>query len=181
VPRARKNASRTHQPASAACRGAGTAHEPGLRPGHRLALFGKWPQLSFQDLARQADTAVRADAGLAPVDAGLIESARFGTCGMGQCGQGGICALVCFTPLVERGLLPERVPTINVEGGCATASFAVHGPVKACAAEAASWRWRSAWKGPSAPTTRRASVRSSPPRSTSSNPSADAATARKPA
>jgi acetyl-CoA acetyltransferase len=49
---------------------------------------------------------------------------------MGQWGQGGIRGQVVFTPLVEEGLFPERVPMINVEGGCATASFAFHGATK---------------------------------------------------
>jgi acetyl-CoA acetyltransferase len=33
---------------------------------------------------------------------------------------------VCMSPLVEEGLFPERVPIINVEGACATASMAFH-------------------------------------------------------
>ena len=60
----------------------------------------------------------------------MIEQAWFGNCGMGQWGQGGIRGQVAFTPLVEEGLFPERVPMINVEGGCATASLAFHGAWK---------------------------------------------------
>jgi acetyl-CoA acetyltransferase len=92
--------------------------------------FGKQADRSFHDLVRQAYLELLADAGLAPGDAGLIELAWFGNCGMGQWGQGGIRGQVCFTPLVEQGLFPERVPMINVEGGCATASFAFHGAWK---------------------------------------------------
>jgi acetyl-CoA acetyltransferase len=35
-----------------------------------------------------------------------------------------------MSPLVEEGLFPERVPLINVEGACATASMAFHGAWK---------------------------------------------------
>ena len=31
-----------------------------------------------------------------------------------------------FTPMVEEGVFPERVPIINVEGGCASGSMAFH-------------------------------------------------------
>ena len=90
--------------------------------------FGKQPGASFKDLTRQAYLAVLADAGLA--DGGAIENAWFGNCGMGSWGQRNIRGQVCFTPLVRDGLFPERVPMINVEGGCATASMALHGAWK---------------------------------------------------
>jgi len=98
--------------------------------GASCTPFGKHSGRSFQDLTRQAYLEAMADADLQPSDARLIEQAWFGNCGMGQWGQGGIRGQVCFTPLVEQGLFPERVPMINVEGGCATASFAFHGAVK---------------------------------------------------
>jgi acetyl-CoA acetyltransferase len=92
--------------------------------------FGKHADRSFQDLVRWAYLDLLADARWAPHDAALIEQAWFGNCGMGQWGQGGIRGQVCFTPLVEEGLFPERVPIVNVEGGCATASLAFHGACK---------------------------------------------------
>jgi len=92
--------------------------------------FGKHAELSFQALTRQAYLELLADAGLDADGARMIEQAWFGNCGMGQWGQGGIRGQVAFTPLVEEGLFPERVPMINVEGGCATASFAFHGAYK---------------------------------------------------
>ncbi len=98
--------------------------------GSSCTAFGKHAGLSFQALVRQAYLELLDDCGLAPADASLIEQAWFGNCGMGQWGQGGIRGQVCFTPLVEEGLFPERVPLINVEGGCATASFAFHGAWK---------------------------------------------------
>ncbi|MBL8382604.1 MAG: thiolase family protein [Burkholderiales bacterium] len=96
--------------------------------GTACTSFGKHADKSFQDLARMAYLEVLADAGLDRGD--LIEQAWFGNCGMGQWGQGGIRGQVAFTPLVADGLFPERVPMINVEGGCATASFAFHGACK---------------------------------------------------
>lgn len=98
--------------------------------GTACTAFGKHPQRSFHDLVREAYLGVLADAGLGPDSATLIEQAWFGNCGMGQWGQGGIRGQVCFTPLVQEGLFPERVPMINVEGGCATASMAFHGAWK---------------------------------------------------
>ena len=90
--------------------------------------FAKQPGASFKDLTRQAYLAVLADAGLA--DGADIANAWFGNCGMGSWGQRNIRGQVCFTPLVRDGLFPERVPMINVEGGCATASMALHGAWK---------------------------------------------------
>ena len=101
--------------------------------GASCTPFGKHVDKSFQDLARLAYLGVLADCGLAQTGAGgsaLIEQAWFGNCGMGQWGQGGIRGQVALTPLVEEGLFPERVPVINVEGGCATAAFAFHGAWK---------------------------------------------------
>ena len=90
--------------------------------------FKKWPERSFKDLTREAYLGTIADAGL---ESGAdIDFAWFGNCGMGTFGQGNIRGQVCFTPLVREGLFPERVPMINVEGGCATASMALHGAWK---------------------------------------------------
>jgi acetyl-CoA acetyltransferase len=90
--------------------------------------FGKQPESSFKDLARQAYLEVLADASLDSGD--HIDQAWFGNCGMGTFGQRNIRGQVCFTPLVRERLFPERVPMINVEGGCATASMAFHGAWK---------------------------------------------------
>ncbi len=96
--------------------------------GTACTRFGKLPDRSFKDLTREAYRAVLADAALP--DGGPIEGAWFGNCGMGTFGQRNIRGQVCFTPLVREGLFPERVPMINVEGGCATASLAFHGAWK---------------------------------------------------
>jgi acetyl-CoA acetyltransferase len=96
--------------------------------GTACTRFGKRPGDSFKDLTREAYLAVLADAGLD--DGGAIDNAWFGNCGMGSWGQRNIRGQVCFTPLVRDRLFPERVPMVNVEGGCATASMALHGAWK---------------------------------------------------
>ncbi len=96
--------------------------------GAASTAFAKLPDASFKDLTREAYLGVLEDAGL---EAGSdIDNAWFGNCGMGTFGQRNIRGQVCFTPLVRDGLFPERVPIINVEGGCATASMAFHGAWK---------------------------------------------------
>src|SRR6056297_3166479 len=90
--------------------------------------FGKRPGDSFKALTREAYLACLNDAGWQ--DGAALEQAWFGNCGMGTFGQRNIRGQVCFTPLVREGLFPERVPMINVEGGCATASMAFHGAWK---------------------------------------------------
>lgn len=96
--------------------------------GTSCTPFAKLPDKSFKDLTRDAYLQVLADAGLD--DGGAIEQGWFGNCGMGSFGQGNIRGQVCFTPLVREGRFPQRVPMINVEGGCATASMAFHGAWK---------------------------------------------------
>jgi acetyl-CoA acetyltransferase len=96
--------------------------------GVSCTAFGKQPGKTFKDLTREAFVDVVADTGLDV--ANQIEQAWFGNCGMGSFGQRNIRGQVCFTPLVTEGLFPERVPIINVEGGCATASMAFHGAYK---------------------------------------------------
>jgi acetyl-CoA acetyltransferase len=96
--------------------------------GVSCTAFGKQPAKTFKDLTREAFCEAVADTG---VDlAHRIEQAWFGNCGMGTFGQRNIRGQVCFTPLVSDGSFPERVPIINVEGGCATASMAFHGACK---------------------------------------------------
>ncbi|MEM6775668.1 MAG: beta-ketoacyl synthase N-terminal-like domain-containing protein, partial [Pseudomonadota bacterium] len=95
-------------------------------------VFGKRPTDSVKDLTREAFLGALADAGFA--DGGTIESCRFGNCGMWVEEQGSIRGQVCLTPLVREGLFPERVPVVNVEGGCATASMALNGAWKDIAA-----------------------------------------------
>lgn len=96
--------------------------------GTACTAFGKKPETGFKELAREAYLAVLADAGIG--DARDISMAWFGNCGLGSFGQRNIRGQVCFSSLVREGLFPERVPMMNVEGGCATASQAFHGAWK---------------------------------------------------
>ncbi|PLW83305.1 thiolase [Kineobactrum sediminis] len=94
--------------------------------------FGKRPGDNVKTLTREAYAGVLADAGL---ECGsVIDSCWFGNCGMWVEEQGSIRGQVCLTPLVREGMFPERVPVINVEGGCATASMALNGAWKDIAA-----------------------------------------------
>ncbi len=96
--------------------------------GSYSTRFKKWPDKTFRDLTRDAYLGVLADAGLP--DGDDIQFAWFGNCGMAGWGQPTIRGQVCFSPLVEERLFPERVPIINVEGACASASMALHGAWK---------------------------------------------------
>lgn len=96
--------------------------------GVSCTSFGRHGDTSFKELTRQAYLEVLGDAGMS--DGAAIEQAWFGNCGLGAVGQSSIRGQVCFTPLVGEGLFPARVPMINVEGGCATASMAFHGAWK---------------------------------------------------
>lgn len=97
--------------------------------GSHSTRFQKWPDRSFKDLTREAYEGVLADAGMENGDD--IEFGWFGNCGMWlHQDQGSIRGQVCFTPLVNEGRFPARVPMVNVEGACATASMALHGAWK---------------------------------------------------
>ncbi|MDZ7700231.1 MAG: thiolase family protein [Deltaproteobacteria bacterium] len=91
--------------------------------------FKKWIDKSMKDLTRDTYLGVIQDAGM--TDGRDIEFAWFGNCAMGILWEQDIIrGHVCMSPLVEEGLFPERVPLINVEGACATASMAFHGACK---------------------------------------------------
>src|SRR5438094_3647893 len=96
--------------------------------GVSCTRFGKLADWSFKDLAREAYEAVLADAGL--TDGSDLANAWFSNCGMHTWGQSNIRGQVCRSPLVREGRFPERVPVINVEGGCASGSLALHGAWK---------------------------------------------------
>jgi len=84
--------------------------------------FGKFADKSYRDLVREAYLGVLADSDMENGD--LIDFSYFGNCRMHAVGQPMIRGQVCFVPLVREGLFPERVPIINVEGACSTASMA---------------------------------------------------------
>lgn len=84
---------------------------------------GRWPDKSFKDLVREAYVGALQDAGLE--DGRDIAGAWFGSGLMHYWGQAGLRGSIAFIPLVREGLFPERAPILNVEGGCATGSFAI--------------------------------------------------------
>lgn len=90
--------------------------------------FARWPERSFRDLATAAVEATLADAGLE--HGAAVEQIWFGNCGMGAWGQANVRGQVALTPLQRSGRLNPRAPVINVEGGCATGSAALHGAFK---------------------------------------------------
>lgn len=96
--------------------------------GAYTTQFKKWPNRNFEDLTREAYQGALADAELP--DGSNIECTWFGNCAMHTWGQASVRGQVCFFPLIQEGLYPERVPIINVEGACATASMAFHGAWK---------------------------------------------------
>jgi len=96
--------------------------------GASSTRFERAPEKSYRDLAREAYCAALADAGMETGAA--IEFGWFSNCGMWVDGQASIRGQILFTPLVRDGLFPERVPMVNVEGGCASAQMALHGAWK---------------------------------------------------
>lgn len=96
--------------------------------GVYTSTFGRRPDAGFKELTREAYLGALTDAGLE--DGRDIEAAWFGNCVMHYWGQPLTRGNVCFIPLVREGLFPERVPIVNVEGGCATGSLAMSGAAK---------------------------------------------------
>jgi acetyl-CoA acetyltransferase len=97
--------------------------------GSYSTRFAKWLDKSMKDLSRDTYLGVLEDAGM--TTGTDIEFAWFSNCSMGTLWeQDLIRGHVSLSPLVEEGLFPERVPIINVEGACASASMAFHGAWK---------------------------------------------------
>jgi acetyl-CoA acetyltransferase len=97
--------------------------------GAHSTAFGKFPDRSFKDLTRETYLGVLADAGLEGGDD--IEFGYVGNCLAGPgFGQDSIRGQSWTLELVDEGIFPERVPIMNVEGACATASMALHAGFK---------------------------------------------------
>jgi acetyl-CoA acetyltransferase len=90
--------------------------------------FGKKPETTFKQLTRETYLGVLADIGWERGDD--IEFTYFGNSAMHGVKQGTIRGQACTVELVDEGLLPKRMPIINVEGGCATGSMAFHAAFK---------------------------------------------------
>jgi acetyl-CoA acetyltransferase len=90
--------------------------------------FKRQPERSHKELVREAILSTLGDAQCS--DGQKIDSLWFGTAAMAVFGQSTVGGQVCMAPLVEDGILGKHVPVMNVEGGCATGSVAVHGAWK---------------------------------------------------
>jgi len=87
--------------------------------GSGMTAFGKFPDRALSDLAGEAIRAALADAGIEP---GAIEAAY-----MGNAAAGTITGQVCVPgEVVLRAMGIGRIPVINVENACATASTALN-------------------------------------------------------
>lgn len=93
--------------------------------------FKRFPEVTHAQLARQAVEGVQRDAGLSSLAS--LASIHVGNCALHVFGQANIRGQVLLTPLLRDGALPPHVPIINVEGGCATGSLALHGAFSAIA------------------------------------------------
>jgi acetyl-CoA acetyltransferase len=86
--------------------------------------FGRWIGKDHRALAREAVHGVLGDAGLS--DGLAVGQVYFGNCLLHVSGQSMIRGQACLSPLMEQGVLPERLPIANIEGACATGSLALH-------------------------------------------------------
>jgi acetyl-CoA acetyltransferase len=99
--------------------------------GVASTTFKKWPDRSFRELAGEACRDAIQDAGLA--DGTELSQIAFGNCAMAAWGQANIRGQVALGHLTRTGYLDPVTPIINVEGGCATGSLALHHCVQAIA------------------------------------------------
>jgi acetyl-CoA acetyltransferase len=93
--------------------------------GSFTTKFQRWPDKSIKDLTREAYEGALRDAGM-QTGAG-IKAAWFSNSLMHMWGQPSARGNMAFIPIVRDGLFPEQAPIINVEGGCASGSLALHG------------------------------------------------------
>lgn len=97
--------------------------------GAAATPFRKWPERDFRSLTEEAVEGALADAGLA--DGRAVDAVWFGNCAMHLWGQGNLRGQHALAPMVASGRLRGPAPIVNVEGGCATGSLALHAAVNA--------------------------------------------------
>ncbi len=91
--------------------------------------FQRWPDKDFRDLTEVACKEAISSAGLP--DGTAVEEVYFGNCAMHVWGQSNIRGQVALGGLLQGDWLSAGIPIINVEGGCATGSLALHGAYRA--------------------------------------------------
>jgi acetyl-CoA acetyltransferase len=97
--------------------------------------FRRWPEATHRELGQQVLDAVERDAG---VPLSRAEGVWFGNCALHVFGQATARGQVVLSGALASGQLEASAPVINVEAGCATGSFALHGAAQAIASGAAS-------------------------------------------
>jgi acetyl-CoA acetyltransferase len=97
--------------------------------GSSSTSIGRKSTESFRDLTRAAVVGAIEDAGGSNIGQ-EIGSAWFGNVLMDFWGQHSTRGHFSLVPLEEEGILANRLPIVNVEGGCATGSMALHSGVK---------------------------------------------------
>ncbi|NNE41887.1 MAG: thiolase family protein [Marinicaulis sp.] len=85
--------------------------------------FGKSPEKDHRDLANEALLDALQDASLS--DGQRIDQGFFGSCLMHRSGQTMIRGQAALRKQMDAGVLPRRMPIMNVEGACATGSLAL--------------------------------------------------------
>ncbi|MGE4404328.1 thiolase family protein [Pseudomonas sp.] len=85
--------------------------------------FGKAPDRDHRSLAREALVGALGDAGLD--DGQRIDQTFFGSTLMHRTGQTMIRGQAVLREPMAEGILPRRMPVLNVEGACATGSLAL--------------------------------------------------------
>jgi len=86
--------------------------------------FKKWPDRSFRELGNDVCKSTLSDAGLE--DGRAVSQVIFGNCAMGAWGQANIRGQVALGDLLQSEWFAPGTPIVNVEGGCATGSLALH-------------------------------------------------------
>ena len=84
--------------------------------------FGKHPNRSFRDLAKEAVQGAMSDA----QHIHAPQSIYFGNCAMHAFGQANIRGQTVLGPLFQDGLLQKNAPITNIEAGCATGGASFH-------------------------------------------------------
>lgn len=97
--------------------------------GSGSTVFQKHPEATHAHLAQQAVTDAVRDAGQ---ESAQVDGIWFGNCALQVFGQGNIKGQVVLQPVLG-SVLTATAPIVNVEGGCATGTAALHGAFLAIA------------------------------------------------